>query len=144
MSENEQNVKCSRSEAARKGGLARRKRPFESLYNSLVYTSKSRHIELSLTYEDLLSFVGTPDCHYCGGVIGWHPYYSSRAGVSTNLDRKDSGQGYSKENCVVCCSRCNLGKGDRFTYEEWLEIGKVIRAMNLVKAASQAIHSGRP
>ena len=34
-----------------------------------------------------------------------------------NLDRKDNSIGYSKNNCVVCCSTCNYIKGDKFTYE---------------------------
>jgi hypothetical protein len=53
-----------------------------------------------------------------------------------NLDRKDSSVGYVISNLVVCCKRCNLSKADRFTYEEWVEIGKVIRKMRGLGAAA--------
>lgn len=32
--------------------------------------------------------------------------------------------GYSKENCVVCCSVCNTFKSDKFTYTEMLKLGE--------------------
>lgn len=43
-----------------------------------------------------------------------------------NLDRKDNSKGYSIKNCVVCCTVCNLTRGNRFTYEQFLEIGKLL------------------
>jgi len=38
-----------------------------------------------------------------------------------------------------CCSRCNYGKCDEFTYQEWVEIGKVIRRMREEKLALKAV-----
>lgn len=28
----------------------------------------------------------------------------------------------------TCCARCNWSKGDQFTYEEWKQIGDLIRS----------------
>lgn len=54
-------------------------------------------------------------------------------GCAYYLDRKDSFEGYSVENCVVCCSRCNQAKSNFFTYEQWVEIGKVIKSFAQTK-----------
>jgi hypothetical protein len=35
------------------------------------------------------------------------------------LDRKDNALGYSVDNCVVCCHRCNDAKSNGYDYEEW-------------------------
>ena len=71
------------------------------------------------------------DCGKFSTALG----YNLRTGHTTscvrstayNLDRKDSIKGYTKENCVVCCKRCNRAKSNLFSYEEWLEIGKFIQ-----------------
>ena len=44
------------------------------------------------------------------------------------LDRKDNAQGYSVENCVPCCTRCNRGKGAAFSYEEWKEMTSCLKS----------------
>ena len=107
-----------------------RKRPFEWLYNRLLRTGESTKHEVRLSYEDFLEYTCIKTCHYCGADITWHEY-SSGLGVTRNsgyyLDRKESNLGYTKDNCVVCCPRCNWAKSDRFTYEEWAELGKVMK-----------------
>ena len=35
------------------------------------------------------------------------------------MDRKDNNKGYEKDNVVPCCWRCNNGRGNLFSYEEW-------------------------
>jgi hypothetical protein len=49
----------------------------------------------------------------------------------SNLDRKDSSGAYEASNVVPCCRRCNYGKNNMFTYEEWMAIGQVIRSWSL-------------
>lgn len=96
--------------------------PFEALYNVLLSRSAQRPVEVNLSYEEFLSFTNTNKCHYCGTVIVW-----DERGQRTNLDRKDNFLGYSKLNCVVCCRECNVIKGARFTYEQMLQIGALIK-----------------
>lgn len=105
-----------------------RKRPYEAQFNSL----KSRaRCEFKLTYEEFLEFTKHNKCHYCGAGIIWQEYRcSKKGGTGSNLDRKDSYGPYSKENVVVCCGRCNYGKNRYFTYDEWKQIGEVIRSWN--------------
>lgn len=116
---------CLRNEA----GLWRRLRPYEWLYNHFCYTSRHRRIpqKVEISYEDLLWYTEITKCHYCFAEVVWVKY-KKRGGVSCyNLDRTDNSKGYSKENCVVCCTRCNQGKRDLFTYEEWWAMTEIFR-----------------
>lgn len=100
-------------------------RPYESLYNRL--RSMTKHI-VNLSYVEFEKFTQINECHYCGKKLIWRERYAGKGGWQ--LDRKDSKLGYSVENCVPCCKRCNFGKGKGFTYEEWKQIGAVIRSWN--------------
>lgn len=89
---------------------------------------------ITLTYEELLDFVKIRECHYCGSPIEWIPHTVSRKNRKVNsgkynLDRKNNSLGYSKDNCVVCCSECNYLKGDKFTFEEMIELGSVLKRL---------------
>ena len=100
----------------------RRKRPFEYAYNTLVSGSWGR-TTVDLTYEEFLIFTRTDVCHYCYAPIDWRAHGVGRY----NLDRKDNNSGYSFQNCVVCCTRCNRGKFNCFTYEEWWAMTECFR-----------------
>ena len=104
------------------------KKPFESIYNSLF--NDHRKIEVKLTYSEFVEFTKNNLCVYCHTYIKRDFYgtvkgcYKSRAYY---LDRKDHSKGYSKENCVTCCTRCNRARGNRFTYKEWLGMTSYLR-----------------
>lgn len=110
-------------------GCSRRVRPFEALYNILRGHAKQYGHEILLTYEEFLSFTNTVSCVYCSREVMWSRINTNtkREGQRYNLDRKNNSLGYSKENCVVCCKECNLIKGARFTYEQMLQIGALIK-----------------
>ena len=100
-------------------------RPFEALYNR--FEARAKHLVL-LSYEEFLEFTSIGNCHYCSKPIVWMQRGSrKRQSSSYNLDRKDNDKPYTKENCVVCCTRCNRAKNNFFTYEEWLQIGALIK-----------------
>lgn len=92
--------------------------PFELLYKFFLSSNQKRGVSCQLSFEDFLSFVKVDNCHYCHRKIEWFPRRSKKPNTY-NLDRMDNSVGYLKENCVVCCGRCNFGKSNRFTYEEW-------------------------
>ena len=110
-------------------------RPFEALYNSFVKqrskpsSQSTRVYPIDLTYEEFVEFTALGFCHYCDLPIKWSEYNPHKNGSGYYLDRKDNQLGYTKTNLVVCCSRCNRGKSDQFTYEEWVELGKCIRRL---------------
>lgn len=105
-----------------------RKRPFEALYNRLLRVAKESR-KRALSYKEFLEFTKTYECHYCGDKVFWTKHFSTVRGPSRyNLDRKDNTKDYRAKNLVVCCRLCNFTKGDRFTYEQFIQIGKVIRS----------------
>ncbi|MFC1903746.1 HNH endonuclease [Chloroflexota bacterium] len=57
-------------------------------------------------------------------------FREGRRGKRLEVDRIESKEPYSPENCVLACYPCNNAKSDVFSYAEFLEIGK---AINMVK-----------
>lgn len=104
------NSKCD--SCSKKGRISsNRGKPFKWIYNHVVFVSKNKNIENSLTFTDFLEFTKVNKCHYCGSQITWTPHRHSREMYhGYNLDRKDNGEGYTKDNCVVCCETCNYMK----------------------------------
>jgi hypothetical protein len=126
LSGNSQSCGCARIDNLK----SRKLRPYEYLYNLLVARTKKRDgIVCDITYEDFVRFTEIGKCHYCGALVRWseNPRDRKQFGYGYHLDRKDNDRPYSLENCVVCCRRCNWGKGDMFSYDEWKKIGEVIK-----------------
>ncbi|MFZ2937660.1 MAG: hypothetical protein WA066_03025 [Candidatus Omnitrophota bacterium] len=99
---------------------ATRKRPFENLYNRFVKASEKRMIGDILSYDDFVVLTQTIECHYCGSPIIWVKYNTGKNGSAYNLDRKNSNMGYTLENVVVCCKKCNRAKSNQYTHDEWI------------------------
>ncbi len=104
-------------------------RPYEALYKEIKRHTK---YEVDLTYEEFLSFVKEDRCHYCRSGIFWRQYNVTLS-HAYNLDRKNNANGYSRENCVVCCGRCNKSKGAAFTYEQWYKMTEPWRLGDLTR-----------
>ena len=104
-----------------------RLRPYEALYNKLCRGAKKRNLPCSLTYPEFVSFTDVEQCHYCGVVVAWSPFFGKDNSSAYKLDRKNNAQGYESENLVVACFRCNRTKHNRFTYAQMVEIGNLIR-----------------
>lgn len=94
-------------------GCSRRKRPFEWMYNKLKKRAKLRKIYCGFTYAEFLHFTSVTTCSYCGEKIVWEPFpvRKQRYSQAYNIDRIDNSKGYSLNNCVVCCWKCNKLKG---------------------------------
>jgi len=76
-----------------------------------------------LTLEDVYELT-YQKCSYCGQVPSV-PAYTSRKRFLTlrnGIDRKDSDQGYTLDNCTTCCWRCNRAKANMSNTEflEWI------------------------
>jgi len=81
----------------------------------------TRHISFDLTLAQYAALITGAQCHYCGGNL---PMSGS------GLDRKKSSLGYSTENCVPCCRRCNEIRGrDNISYLEMFEVIKLLRTL---------------
>ncbi len=112
-------------DAGYKAWLETHKPPFQTLFFWLRQTAKKCGQPLGLTFDEFTAFTKTNECTYCGGTVLW----IDKQGKAYNLDRKDNTQGYSSSNCVVCCPGCNRIKSNRFSYEEMMEIGRIIRRL---------------
>jgi hypothetical protein len=102
---------------------ARRIRPYENCFNTLTRAAQIRNIKVEIIYEQFLNFVKVQHCHYCNYLIKWKKYGNS----GYNLDRKNNNGSYSLDNLVVCCFKCNKGKREIYTYEEWYGMTEYFR-----------------
>lgn len=85
----------------------------------LKHTAKKRGISLSLTETQYQALVKTV-CVYCRGAI---------EETGAGIDRKDNTRGYEPDNVVPSCRWCNVVKNDHYTFEEMLELGRVVRSI---------------
>jgi hypothetical protein len=115
---------------------AKRLRPYEALYNHLQTAAVKRNFSVHISYEDFLVYTKQKECHYCADTVIWAMYNGNNKGY--NLDRKDSTLGYLKPNVVVCCGQCNRGKGNRYTYEEWVCMTAALKVLRNKKSFSIA------
>lgn len=76
-------------------------------YSQYISNANARGIYMGLTEEQFAGITSKP-CHYCGTT------------EAIGIDRKDSSKGYTIENSVPCCSRCNFIKNN-IPYQEFLD-----------------------
>ena len=98
---------------AEKGNARHYEKPYWRLYTMLLRRARKAGLPVSLTYKQFLTFVENEGCHYCGATLRWVRHGDSATAV--NIDRKNNKFG------------CNMSRGNRFTYEEWVEMTKVIK-----------------
>lgn len=106
-------------------------KPFKAMYNRLVSTANKRGLECSITYDDYVNDISGENCHYCESEINWTEYGGGQK--SYFVDRKDNEVGYTKDNSVPCCTKCNYGKSDIFSYEEWVVVGNALKSYKELK-----------
>ncbi len=111
-------VGCKKCQATRAGikhtnSKQKGEASFNSLYHVYIGNAKSRSLEFSLSKEDLKKLFGG-NCFYCGRkptqirqVSGSHTRFEYNG-----VDRKDNNVGYTINNCVSCCKKCNEAKTD--------------------------------
>ena len=97
-----------------------RSKPYESLFNDIKRNAKRRNIDFSLTYEKFLELV-KQNCYYCDARLKFSEFNIKQTGYASNLDRKINSLGYTTENSVSCCWRCNKMKGD-LDFDEFIAI----------------------
>ncbi len=86
-------------------------------FNLLRAKSKHREMPMELSFEAYKALIEGKNCHYCGLSV-----FSSGSG----LDRLDSNKGYIEGNCVPCCYRCNVMKGDLPTDEFYEQVERIL------------------
>lgn len=79
-------------------------------YKRAKITAQETGRDFTMTFAQYSIFFLENPCAYCAGPL--NPTGSA-------LDRKDNNKGYTVENVVSCCHRCNSAKGAWFTHEEF-------------------------
>ena len=74
------------------------------------------------------------NCHYCGlpeddfRKVWGGPFYGGfKRGRVLEIDRTVNSIGYEIDNCVLACAICNMSKSDKFSHDEFIKVGAVIR-----------------
>lgn len=113
-------------------------RPYIRQYKALVRggIGKKNPTYVTLTYEEFLEFVDDP-CYYCGDVVQRDKYEYQKRGDRGQycIDRLDNTKGYTKDNCVACCSLCNRMKhtlSKEVFMEQAMKIAEKIKAVTMV------------
>ena len=89
-------------------------------------------IPFELTLADFIEIRSKNICYYCQ--IPLNP-------TAPGLDRLDSAKGYSKDNCVPCCLRCNTIKRDYLTPEEMILFWKLNGDANPVTEIKYSLYT---
>jgi hypothetical protein len=87
------------------------------VYNRAKITAKLRKLDWTINFTEFVALHSSV-CHYCG-----YPLPETGSG----LDRTDNAKGYSSNNVVPCCTTCNRTRGNRFSFEEMLTLGPIIK-----------------
>ena len=103
-----------------------------------------RNHEFSLTFDTFVALL-SGNCVYCGAEPVVREYEKQYMQVTeepfkhNGIDRIDPTKGYTTDNCVSCCSKCNYAKHDMSLeeYKEWLE-----RSYEHLMSSSSTIPAG--
>ena len=126
---------CKECQRSRKKGRDRRKERWSNLTPEQKLRCRERNLrwqrtpkgravslkkayaridECDLSVEEVFAFIQAP-CVYCGTTE-----------VNRGLDRIDNNLPHVRGNVQTACTDCNLMRGDRFTVEEMLLLGKTV------------------
>lgn len=99
--------------------------PGNAARNALLYTyktsnAKKRNLEWELSNKDFYKLTSR-NCFYCGAAPSSVKYCKGYNGsyIYNGIDRVDNSKGYSRDNCVSCCFKCNNAKRN-MTLKEFL------------------------
>lgn len=106
---------CLHKERARASAKLRRLPNNESAFNDIIYKyklrSKKENIYWELSKEDCRRLF-KDDCFYCGIEPSRKKIICSSEYIYNGIDRVNNNIGYTLENSVSCCMRCNYMKSD--------------------------------
>jgi hypothetical protein len=87
-------------------------------------SAKIRGYSFELT-EEQFTKITQKDCHYCGAKPNNKTEQKGYFGnyIYNGIDRVDNNRGYTLENSVPCCKRCNTAKNNSTIqeYQDWIK-----------------------
>jgi len=85
--------------------------------------ARNRSISYNISEDDFIKLL-SENCFYCGLKPSNIKKTKNHKGfIYSGIDRVNSNEGYSKDNCVACCEQCNKAKRN-ITIEkfaQWIE-----------------------
>lgn len=107
----------NREASSKRNALPFGEASFNSFFSVYRYGAKRRKIEFELTKEKFRELTQM-HCFYCGDTTekkyishkAEHKKTNGHYTYISGIDRLDNTKGYTIENCVPCCFRCNRGK----------------------------------
>lgn len=133
---------CKRGEKLRtykEHGLAAKKKVF----NTYIRNAKKRKCQLGLDFDYFINLISRP-CYYCGDSLGNLSESNNGNFSYTGIDRINVTINTYKNNCVPCCSICNMFKNDQ-SQKEFLSLIKSIykHRIDQPSATKRGIFLGR-
>ena len=112
---------------------------FNAIVGHYIKSAKRRHYDYDLTRDQVRAIIGQ-NCHYCGAEPAQGASYQTSAGayIYNGIDRLDSRRGYTPDNVVPCCGRCNYAKG-KMGYSEFMDWIKRVYAYNYGAGDAQTV-----
>lgn len=101
------------------------------VYSKYKSEARIRGRDFSLSREYLIELISQV-CHYCQAPPGntiRRRFYGDHVLFYSGIDRKDNQLGYTPENVVPCCIRCNKVKREVLSYAEMLAVGRALKRM---------------
>jgi hypothetical protein len=118
----------------RESGFSAEEVTIRSILAGIKNQAKKRGYVYALSYEKAEELI-QEDCFFCGASP--QNYRNTRQGVVfywQGLDRLDNDEGYTEENTVPCCRRCNVAKNDQ-SFDEFVEhIDKIYHHLGIDKS----------
>jgi len=115
---------CLRKETAPRPPLPEGMAAFNQLYGIYKTGAARRGYCWELTKEEFRAMTEA-SCYYCGTKPSQvnRPLRCNGGYTYNGVDRVDNSQGYTKDNTVACCGRCNLAKGQMSVdeFRAWLD-----------------------
>jgi len=106
-------------------------------YTNLRANAKRRGILFNVTQEEFDNLTHNEErCCYCGitqkELDKLNTSWSYKFNHMT-IDRKDNTKGYNIDNMAVCCHKCNLIKGNEFSYDDMMILSKSLKELLRLK-----------
>lgn len=93
----------------------KRKDKISKMLSAYRCKDKKKGWTCNITKEYLNNIIYNSKCIYCGDTH------------NIGLDRIDNNRGHERGNVVPCCYECNIARGNNFSFEEMLILGKTIK-----------------
>lgn len=112
---------------------------FNETYGAYIKSARLRGYSFELTKEEFRQ-IATQPCTYCGDALTQCKRRKSRYGTGewwyTGIDRYDNTKGYTVENSVPCCKKCNRIKTDMTVEEMEEQLIKIISRKDMWRRTS--------